>query len=553
MDAPTPHPACADAVLDPERLAALYQTGLLDSIPSEDFDRLTQLTARVASAPVSLVALIDANRSYFKSEHGIPDVPPGRSVPLSHSLCQHVVGQGAPLVIEDARTHPLVRDNGGVTDLGVGAYLGVPVRAPTGHILGSLCAIDLDARAWTEADQRSVAALAASVESEIALRGELEARRLAEAEAQSNAHTLSTVLGNLNDIVFQTDAEGRFSFLNDAWEERTGYAIADTLGQPFLQFAAGDTEALRGRFANAAPQGSDQSALQIEIECATGRVRHFEVRGRMTFDADGVRTGSAGTMTDVTDTVRYHEERGAREAAEAARAEAERMARLQHAFLANMSHELRTPLTAIIGCADILADEAPEDLREFSSSILSAGERLMTTLSSILDFAQIEAGRMVAHPSALDLGPFVRTAIAPLASQAQAKGLTLALRLAPDLPLAVTDPDLLGRALTNLLGNAIKFTEQGTVSVHIRHDADRLQIEVQDTGIGISEAAQAHLFTPFHQASDGHGRTHEGSGLGLAVTRRVVDLLGGSIAVESAEGQGSCFRIELPRSAQARA
>ena len=189
------HPAAAAAVLDPARLGALEALGLVGTAPEAEFDRLTALAARVAQAPVSLVALVGAETSFFKSAHGLPETPPGRAVPLSHSLCQHVVGTGEPLVIGDARAHPLVQNNGGVTDLGVGAYLGVPVRAPSGHVVGSLCAIDHAPRTWTADDRTSLVTLAASVEGEIALREQLAERERAEALARAEAEALAIVVG----------------------------------------------------------------------------------------------------------------------------------------------------------------------------------------------------------------------------------------------------------------------------------------------------------------------------------------------------------------------
>ena len=220
--APGLHPDAAPAVLDADRLQALASTALLDTPPEDEFDRLTALTARVSGAPVSLVALVDRDRSYFKSAHGVPEVPPGRTVPLSHSLCQHVVGSGAPLVIDDARAHPLVRDNGGVTDLGVGAYLGVPVRAPSGHVVGSLCAIDTGARAWTADDQTSLVSLAASVEGEIALRAELAERQAAEALARAEADALEAVVGVNAQLAAELDPDRLVQAVVEAGVATTG-------------------------------------------------------------------------------------------------------------------------------------------------------------------------------------------------------------------------------------------------------------------------------------------------------------------------------------------
>ena len=156
---------------DPERLAALVQLRLLDSPTEEAFDRLTRLATRVLGAPVSLVSLVDDRRQFFKSECGLPEPwASRRETALSGSFCQHVVGSGEPLVVEDARIHPLLRDNLAVRDLNVVAYLGIPLKTPEGHTVGSFCAIDTVPRIWSRAEQETMFDLAGSVMSEVALR-----------------------------------------------------------------------------------------------------------------------------------------------------------------------------------------------------------------------------------------------------------------------------------------------------------------------------------------------------------------------------------------------
>jgi signal transduction histidine kinase len=156
---------------DPARLLALQQTGLLDTAPEEVFDRLTRLVCRLLGVPVALVSLVENNRQFFKSAVGLPEPWKfRRETPLSHSFCQHVVASGKPLLIQDASQDPLVCDNLALPDLGVVAYLGMPLTTVDGHVLGSLCAIDTEPRAWTPADALALRDLAAMTVSEISLR-----------------------------------------------------------------------------------------------------------------------------------------------------------------------------------------------------------------------------------------------------------------------------------------------------------------------------------------------------------------------------------------------
>ncbi len=172
-----------DAVGDPGRLEALRLLKLLDSAAEPPFDRLTRLASRMLCAPVALVSLVDSDRQFFKSCHGLPEPwCSSRQTPLSHSFCQHVVRHGKPLVIPDARCDPMVCDNLAIPELGVVAYIGVPLTSGSGHVLGSFCAIDNRPRSWSRDDLETLSDLTASVMTEIELRQEIDVRRRTEDE-----------------------------------------------------------------------------------------------------------------------------------------------------------------------------------------------------------------------------------------------------------------------------------------------------------------------------------------------------------------------------------
>ncbi len=175
-----------DTLNDPHRLEVLHQLGLLDTPAEHSFDRLTRLATMILGKPVSLVSLVDSDRQFFKSFVGL-DEPwaSAQQTPLSHSFCQHVMASNEPLIIEDARQHPLVKDNMAITDLNVIAYLGMPLTLSTGEGLGSFCVIDNKPHHWTDHEIVVVRELAASVLVEIELRAELSARRIAETKLQT--------------------------------------------------------------------------------------------------------------------------------------------------------------------------------------------------------------------------------------------------------------------------------------------------------------------------------------------------------------------------------
>lgn len=219
---------------------------------------------------------------------------------------------------------------------------------------------------------------------------------------------------------------------------------------------------------------------------------------------------------------------------------------LKDDLLANTSHELRTPLTAVLGFSEVLLDEIPDAQRDLAVGIHSGGTRLLGTVNGLLDMYKLQSGTLDVYPEPMDGAAVVRETIAFLQPLAKERGLTLRV-LPADLAVpVVSDKGVLERLLTNLVGNALKFTDVGGVDVLVDALDDRFVLTVRDTGIGIPPDMVERVFEPFEQVSTGHGRSHEGTGLGLAIVRRLVDLMGGEIAVESELGVGTRISVSLP-------
>ena len=253
---------------------------------------------------------------------------------------------------------------------------------------------------------------------------------------------------------------------------------------------------------------------------------------------------------NITETVRYQKNlRRAREKAEAAN-------RAKSSFLANMSHEIRTPMNGVVGMAELLGDTPlTEEQRLYVNTIRTSGEALLVIINDVLDYSKIEAERLTLHPEPFDLERAIHEVVMLLQPAARQKALDLLVDYDLFMPTMFRgDPGRIRQVLTNLIGNAVKFTLTGHVLVRVvgmqaeGSDSGHVHVSIEDTGIGISADKIAHVFGEFNQVEDQRNRRFEGTGLGLAITQRLIELMGGKIWVDSQEGRGSVFgfRLDLP-------
>lgn len=336
--------------------------------------------------------------------------------------------------------------------------------------------------------------------------------------------------------------DGRLLSANPAFERMLGVRDREVRGRMMTDLAAAESMAPFRAAVDRLLSG-EQNECRIELRCDTRRHEPLDVRfhGTLIRDNELQPLLIVGLLEDLSER-KATEQRLVR-----AKEEAESVARLKSALLNNVSHEVRTPLTTIIGYATILAEEVPEEYRDFAHTIARGGQRLLDTLNAVLELARLEANPPPSNLVLLDVEQEAAQAVELVLPLADRRGLEVRTSFPDEPAYVLADGTALLRVLNNLLSNAVKFTEEGRIEVAVEADDVEIRIAVRDTGVGISDDFLPHLFEEFKQESSGLGRSHEGSGLGLAISRRLVDLMGGTLYVNSQKGEGSEFCIVLPR------
>ena len=298
-----------------------------------------------------------------------------------------------------------------------------------------------------------------------------------------------------------------------------------------------DQSSIRDAFTRAVEEGEPYD-LELRFITTDDEHRWVRTRGEPQHE-DGEIVRIRGTIQDVTERLRRREElKAAKEAAEEAD-------RIKTALLSNMNHEFRTPLTSILTFSNLISDN-PDVAGRFIERIRGGGRRLLYTLNTVMDFAELETEDRSVTTRTFQLRDVVRSVINDFREEARQKRIDLSIDGLEEIPKVRLDQYRVERILTHLVHNAVKFTEEGTVTVLARKDDGSVEIEVEDTGIGIDPDFQAHVFDEFAQQSSGYDRTHEGNGLGLTIVKRLVEEMQGSIEVESTPGEGTLLRVRLP-------
>jgi PAS domain S-box-containing protein len=376
------------------------------------------------------------------------------------------------------------------------------------------------------------------------------------AELTASESRYRSLVEEVRDVIVRVDAAGRIGFVNQAWTELTGLSAEETLGRDSFESIHPEDRLIAAEHIASVMRGEDNAARSVRFIAKDGSSRWMEVKGRALFDDEGNFAGLSGVLHDVTDNkIAEDKIRAALDDAVRARGEAERSSQAKSEFLSRMSHELRTPLNAILGFTQLL-EYAPLEAEDRDSLrlISQAGGHLLNLIDDALDISRVDTGNLALTLETVPVGEVWQECLNLLGADAAARHVDV-VQAEPAGPLAVhADRRRLTQVLVNLLSNAVKYNRDGgtvTLSSEVL-DAesspdghDWVRISVSDTGLGIPEDQLDNVFVPFSRL--GAELTDvEGTGIGLALTRSLVEAMSGRIGLTSIEGSGSTFHVDLP-------
>jgi two-component system sensor histidine kinase/response regulator len=377
------------------------------------------------------------------------------------------------------------------------------------------------------------------------LQQEVAERRHAEIALREVNSMLAALFEAAPLAIFTLDRAENVQMWNPAAERMMGWTAQEVIGRPMEIVPPEERENYR-KVQNQILRGESVDMLEVPVRRKNGSVIYVSLSVAPLYDATGQVHGTIALLGDITERKRVAEElRRAKEAAEAA-------SQAKSEFLANMSHEIRTPMNGILGMTGLALDtELTTEQREYLTTVKSSGDSLLILLNDILDFSKIEAGKLDFDAIEFRLRDCLGATMKTLAFRAHQKGLELAYRVGLEVPdVLVGDPGRLRQIVVNLVGNAIKFTERGEVTLEVKLQKEKedeegvgLHFTVRDTGIGIAAEKQEMVFEAFTQADGSMSRRYGGSGLGLTISTRLVKMMKGRLWVESEPGRGSAFHF----------
>lgn len=489
-------------------------------------DEVAALARDLAGTQAALVSLVYSDRNWFA---GIANFPYADQCRWT-SFCTHLVADpDAPLWIEDAcQDFRFARNPYVIADPHLRFYAGIPILV-NGFAVGSLCVLDGEPRAYDPSLVERLNRLARIVGDDLAARHQVRALR-------------QSLLASA-DALIDCDDKGIITDWSEGAERVFGFAKAEAVGRKISLIVPPDRLAAHERgFEHWRRSGNARLERRIELDAQCKDGSRVDIELWMSVrHVNGIRHIHSN-IRDISERKRQAAELlSAKEAAETANL-------AKSTFLANMSHELRTPLNGIIGVADLLSrTELTDRQGELTGIIQASSDQLSCLIGDLLDLSRLDSGEMDFAQGAISLQDLIADVAQRAASLVDGKALSLQIDVAADVPEQVVGDALrLKQVLTKLVSNAVKFTEEGSVTIRVARAGRDLRFEVADTGIGFTEAERTVIFERFQQADGSITRRFGGTGLGLAIAQKLVAAMGGALDCLGRPGQGSSFWFSLP-------
>ena len=535
-------PPGASAPSDAARLQRLAACRANNGDREPLFDQLVADAARLTAAPVAILGFLDADREWVKAAVGWNVV----SLPGAYSLSARLLHDHEPAVVSDMSVDPRFAAHPMVSGAPFLRFLAaVPLLDEDGIFLGALMVLDRAPRALTREQNDVLRNLGARVVAELRLRRQAAEIAHLAAAADDAEERFREFFERTADLIMSIDAEGRLLHVNQAVVDALGMRREELINVPLARIVdPGVRDELRVAFGEVIASAEPKS---IETVFVTSTGKRINVEGGVHPKViDGRAVMARVIFRDITERINFESELGrAKDAALEA-------ARLKTQFLTNVSHEIRTPMNGIVGMIDLITSTPlSEEQRDFAMQARASAEQLLTIVNNILYVSNLEAGGLAASNVDFDLFRMLQRIVEVMNVAALGKDLEIAFDFDTRLPPVFRgNQSKLRQVVTNLMENAVKFTEQGRVTLRVALQTETethrvVRFEVRDTGIGISAEDRLLLFEKFSQIEGGSTRRFSGVGLGLSTARHLVETMGGLIDVESAPGEGSRFWFTL--------
>ncbi len=504
----------------------------------EALDRLTDAACRTLGASAAMISSFTPEEQHIHSAAGQTGLPENKHrIDLQYSMCRYVIESNASLLANAVHKHPLLHQVQQVGAAPIEAYIGVPIRNARGTAVGTLCVYDHRQRDWGDTEIGLLTELAQSGIAQIERTAEIASRREAEAALSDSEARFAAMAKTLPGLIFERRKTGpatwHYTFFGSSRDHLAGVRDRASGANGPLEFIHAED---RDRVRNALQRSTiAETDLDLTFRVATpgDTVRWLRSQSVVRHDSAGTAIWD-GLCFDISDLV------AAREAAEAARV-------ANDMLLVDVNHELRTPLQAILGFADLLQTETrPAVVQTHAATIRDAAQSLLSIVNQLLDLASTREGTApMIDRQPTDIKALAESCHGMIAPLTAAKGIASRLVVDSDVPsLILADGPKIQQVLVNLLNNAIKFTETGTVMLHVSVAASRVHFTVSDTGIGIADDKIDLLFQRFSRIEP-LARSTRGTGLGLAIAKRLVESMDGTIGVTSNPAQGTTFWFEV--------